>query len=328
MPLLERVPALDRLLERLPVVDRRMLAGVAIALVTVAIVGYVTGHGHARPPEREQTLTASVAGVLLTLPQDWQTVSSAPPIPGLMLAHAIQLAPNGETAHAGLIAGAIPGHDPSPLPTELLDRVRGLPTTSVVGLLEVQAYRYTGFHIPGYDSRLAVYVVPNPGADRTVLACYAAPAFLSQMQTCQHIVATLTLAGRTQSYDLTPQASYAHGLSASIGALESSRLALRRQMISHPAPATLARVAARLAQAFAQAAASISALQPSLATGQAQSALSGALLSTRSAYAALAGAALAGGEQRFAAARARVNDGEARVDDALATFALLGFQPA
>ena len=40
------------------------------------------------------------------------------------------------------------------------------------------------------------------------------------------------------------------------------------------------------------------------------------------------GAALAGGEQRFAAARARVNDGEARVDDALATFALLGFQPA
>jgi hypothetical protein len=327
MPLLERLPALDRLLERLPVLDRRVLTGLAIALVTVAIVGYVTGHGHARLPEPERTLTASIAGVLLTAPQDWRAVSSAPPIPGLTLAHPIQLAPDGETAHAGLIAGAVPGRDPSPLPRDLLDRVRGLPATSVVGLLEVQAYRYTGFRISGYNSRLAVYVVPNPGADRTVLACYAAPEFLSQMQTCQHIVATLTLAGRTQSYDLTPQASYAHGLSASIAALESSRLALRRQMSSHPAPATLARVAARLAQAFATAASSISALQPSLATGQAQSELSGALLSTRSAYAALAGAALAGSEARFVAARERVSDGEARVDDALGTFALLGYQP-
>ena len=167
----------------------------------------------------------------------------------------------------------------------------------------------------------------SPGADRTALACYAAPAFLSQLQTCQHVVTTLTLAGRTQSYDLTPQASYAEGLSASIGALESSRVALRRQMSSHPAPATLAGVAARLAEAFAKAASSISALQPSLATGQAQSALSGALLSSRSAYAALARAALARSETRFAAARDRVNDGEARVDDALATFGLLGYQP-
>jgi len=328
MPLLERRPALGRLFERLPVVDRRVLTGAAIALVAVAIAGYVTGHGHARPPEREQTLTASAAGVLLTLPQDWQTVASAPPIPGLTLAHAIQLAPNGETSHAGLIAGEIPGRDPSPLPRDLLDRMRGLPATSVVGLLEVQAYRYTGFHIPGYGSQLVVYVIPNPGAERTALACYASPALLSQMQTCQHSVTTLTLAGRTQSYDLTPQASYAHGLSASIGALESSRLALRRQMISHPAPATLAGVATRLAQSFAKAASSISALQPNLATGQAQSALSGALLSTRAAYAALAGAALAQSETRFAAARERVSDGEASVDDALGTFALLGYQPA
>src|SRR5205823_9981487 len=137
MPLLERLPALNRLLERLPVVDRRVLTGAAIALVTVAIGGYVTGHGRARPPAREQTLTASVAGVLLTLPQDWQAVAGAPPIPGLRPSHAIQWSPNGETAHAGLMAGAIPGHDSSPLPRELLDRVQGLPATSVVSLLEV-----------------------------------------------------------------------------------------------------------------------------------------------------------------------------------------------
>src|SRR2546422_6171682 len=107
MPLLERLPALERLLERLPVVDRRVLTGVAIALVTVAIVGYMIGHGHARPPEREQTLTVSVAGVLLAVPPAWQAVSSAPPIPGLALAHAIEWAPNGDAAHAGVIAGAI-----------------------------------------------------------------------------------------------------------------------------------------------------------------------------------------------------------------------------
>jgi hypothetical protein len=328
MPLLERLPLVDRLLERLPVLDRRVVAALALALAIVAIAGYVAGHGHARAPQREQTLTASVAGVLLTVPQEWQATSSAPAIPGLTLAHPIQLAPNGEATHAGLVAGAIPGRDPSPLPQELLDSARGLPATSVVTLLEVQAYRYTNFSLPGYDGRLAVYVVPNPGGDRTALACYAEPAFASQMQACQHIVATLTLAGRTQSYDLTPQGSYAQGLSASIGALERARLALRRQLGPHTAPATAGRVAARLAAAFAQAASSVSALQPTLATGQAQSALSGALLSGRSAYAALAAAAQASSEPRFAVGRERVGDAEARVDDALATYALLGYQPA
>ena len=66
MPLLERLPLLDRLLERLPVLDRRVVAALAFALAIVAIAGYVAGHGHARAPQREQTLTASVAGVLLT----------------------------------------------------------------------------------------------------------------------------------------------------------------------------------------------------------------------------------------------------------------------
>ena len=328
MPLLERLPLLDRLLERLPVLGRRVVAALALALIIVAIAGYVAGHGHARAPQREQTLTASVAGVLLTVPQEWQAVSSAPAIPGLTLAHPIQLAPNGEASHAGLVAGAIPGHESSPLPQEFLDSARGLPTTSVVSLLEVQAYRYTSFSIPGYDRRLTVYVVPNPGGDRAALACYAEPALASQMQTCQHIVATLTLAGRTQSYDLTPQGSYAQGLSTSIGALERARLALRRQLGPHTAPATAERGAARLGRAFAQAASSVSALQPTLATGQAQSALSGALLAARSAYAALAEAAHAGSEARFTVARERVGEAETRVDEALASFALLGYQPA
>jgi hypothetical protein len=307
---------------------RRELTALAIALVALAIIGYLAGHGQARSKVREQALTTSVAGVILNVPPDWQPVANTPPIPGFSLTRTAAIAPDGEQSKAGLLAGELGAGEVGPLPKAMLDELRGLPAADVVSLLEAQAYRYQGFELPGYADKLAIYVVPNPGGAPTELACYAAPAVAAYLQTCQHVVETLTLSGRSQSYDLTPQSSYASGLSSAIAALERARLALRREMSSRTSPSTMARLASRLAQHFGRAAASVSSLEPTLATGQAQSALAGAILQARAAYGSLAAAASAGSEARFATARARVARAESAVDEGLARFTLLGYRQA
>jgi hypothetical protein len=307
-------------------IDRRLLVLFALVLGLAALLGYVAGNGHARTAPREQTLTASVGGVLLALPPHWRAAATAQEIPGLVVRHAIALAPAGDPSQAGLVAGVLPSRQASPLPGQLLARLHRRPTTAVVSLQEAQAYRYTGLGITGFDKDVAVYVVPNPGGDSTALACYAAPAQSAEMQACQRSVATLTVAGPARTYDLTPQPEYAQRLSAAISSLNARRAALRGQMGSGARPQGLQHVAGRLARAFAEAAASLSGLEPTLATGQAQSALSGAILRARAAYASLAAAAGARSEAGFATARRQVERDETGVDRALEGFALLGYQ--
>jgi hypothetical protein len=307
--------------------DRRALALLATTLLlSAAILGYLVGHGHARAPVRERSLTASAANVLLQVPGSWQVVSSAPAVPGLSLAQSIALAPGGNSAQAGLLAGALPAGESSPLPKGLLGRTRTLPAIAVVGLQEVQAYRYTNFDIPGYDRTLELYVVPNPGGQANALACYGSSAQAAELSVCRHMVATLTLAGQSRNFDLTPEPAYAAALDAAISRLDRVRAALRHGMAPGTAPQTVHRLSLRLAGAFAQAAKSVGSQQATLATGQAQSALSAALVRARGAYGALAAAAEHGSEAGFAVAHGQVDEAERAVDGALASFALLGYR--
>ena len=70
----------------------------------------------------------------------------------------------------------------------------------------------------------------------------------------------------------------------------------------------------------------VEAAAESLATGQAQSALSAALVRARGAYRALAVAAGKRNEAAFASARGQVEEDERAVDGALGGFALLGYR--
>jgi hypothetical protein len=309
-------------------IDRRLLIIPALVLALAALLGYVAGNRHARTAPREPTLTASLDGVLLDVPPHWRPAARSLEIPGLVVRHAVALAPGGDSSQAGLLAGTLPAGQGNPLPGQLLARLRQQPTTAVVGLQEAQAYRYTGLSIAGFDKGLTVYVVPNPGGDSTALACYAAAAQSPEMQACQRSVATLRLAGQSQTYDLTPKPEYAQSLSASISSLNARRTMLRGQMGNGATPHALQRVAGKLARAFAEAAGSLSGLETTLATGQAQSALSGAILRARAAYAALAAAVGARSEAGFATARKQVERAEAAVDRALLGFALLGYRAA
>lgn len=310
------------------VVDRRLLVLPAVALLVAAVLGYLAGRGHARVLRREPTVTTPVGSVLLDLPAHWRRSSNAPAIPGLALGHQIALAPDADASHAGLLAGVLPAGQPSPLPRTFVARMRALPATAVVGLQETQAYRYSGIAISGVTQSLTVYVVPNPGGDPTGLVCYAASGKEADMQACQRAVATLTLAGQAQSYDLTPQAEYASGLSGLLTTLDARRGALRSQLAAHVSTGRAKQLAEGLAHAFAVAAATLSGLEPAVSAGPAQTALSSAILRARAAYQNLANAAAKRDEGRFAAARSEVDQAEAGVDVALENFSLLGFKAA
>jgi hypothetical protein len=312
----------------LALLDRRVLAAIAAGVIGVGVTGYLAGHGGGAGGSHEQGFSAAVAGVLLNLPPAWRTAGEAAAVPGLSLSQPLLLAPGGNASNVGLLVGALPSSEPGPLPRQLLARMHRLPATSVVSLQEAQAYRYSAVSIPGFARQMTLYVVPNPGGSPTALACYAAAALAAYLQDCQRIVATLTLAGQSQSYDLTPQPSYASRLSAAVSSLNTLRAGLRRGMGPQVAPATVQRLATRLAGAFARAAAAVSALESNLATGQAQAELSSSILRARAAYRSLAAAAAAHDQARFAAARTRVSQAEAGVDEALTGFALLGYQPS
>jgi hypothetical protein len=294
-------------------------------LVLVAIAGFMIGHRGSRAVAPERMLTASVASVLLEYPSSWQPASSPPPIPALPITHQLALAPAGSSAHVGLLAGGLPGGEPSPLPAPFVALFRTLPHAEIVNLLGNQAYRYARLSIPGFAHELTLYAIPNPGGEATGLACYSSPGFAADMHTCEHIVATLTLVGQSQSYDLTPNTTYARALSGTITALDQQRLGLRREMSQVAPSLTLQRQATRLAGVFAHAAESLSPLEPSLAVGRAQAALAASLGAARDAYAALAAAVGEGGPEGLAAARQRVYTAEAGIDTALEGFALLGY---
>jgi hypothetical protein len=233
------------------------------------------------------------------------------------------LAPGGEASHAGLVAGQLAGGEASPLPPSFVASMSRLPTTAVVDLLEVQAYRYAQLAIPGFSQSLTLYAIPNPAGNETVLACYAAAAFSEELRQCDQIVATVTLAGQAQSYDLTPVPAYARELSSSIAGLNGQRLDLRRMMGSGASPAAVAALAGRLAARFAETGAGLSTLDPSLVARRAQAALSKAIVGARRAYTALAAAA--GSPSRSQLARQQVYEAEAAVNAALADFSLLGY---
>ncbi|HEV2979926.1 MAG TPA: hypothetical protein VGX51_00725 [Solirubrobacteraceae bacterium] len=311
-------------------IDRRMLVVPAVALVLAALLGYLLGHQPARAPVRanEPTSTTSVAGVLLQVPARWRSAANSHEIPGLQLNGAVSFAPGGNAAAAGLVVGALPSGQPSPLPSAMLARLRGQPTTSVVELQEAQAYRYTNLSIAGSTRAVAIYVVPSGGSQPTVLACYASPAQVAELATCQRIVAALTLVGRTQTYDLTPQPEYARQLSAAVATLDAARSSLRTQMAASTSTAHLKQVAEALAGAFAHAAGTLSGLETTLANGAAQSALSGAMLQAHSAYTALAKAAGRNEVGAYGAARGQVEAAESAVNGALQAYSLLGYRSA
>ena len=202
-----------------------------------------------------------------------------------------------------------------------------LPRTEVVNFVAVQAYRYSPLRVPGYGGTLEPYVVPSANGPPTALVCYAAQGSDTDIRECEQIVATLTVFGYS-GYDLTPKPGYASRLGPLVGALDSERMTLRREMGQRRTAAATAGLAASLADRFATAAASLRTIQAPVAARAAQAALVDAMERTGRSYRALGSAVGAEGSGGLAVTQPQVAEAELGLDRALETFALLGYKHA
>lgn len=308
--------------------NRRLIISAVPVLVAAALLGYIVGHGRSASASSEKTRSLPAGDVLVEAPLAWRPATAVPVIPGLVIAHPVVLAPGGDASSAGLVSGTLPAGEPSPLPVPFVTHLSALPETQVVNLVQAQAYRYSQLHVPGFNKTLTLYAVPNPGGKPAAIACYASGNLSAEMQVCERIVATLTLVNHAHSYDLTPEAGYAHVLSETITTLDRQRVPLRRAIYQHNVPATVQGLAANLATAFANAAASLAILEPPLVVSRAHAALASSVSNAHDAYYSLVGAVASGSPSRYNAARARVDEAEANVDSALENLTLLGYQPS
>jgi hypothetical protein len=304
-----------------------------LIFVTVAIVGYLAGHGRSTAATAEGPGEASNAATTLTYSASagWQPVPSIPKVPGLALAQPVALAPAGEAARGGLIVGRLLGVDTGPLPEQLLAHLQEPPKGEVVELSNTQAYRYSGLRLAGDGRELTLYTIPISPTSVTVIACYASPGFSRYLRACEQLAGTLTIAtGRPQSevrsyYSLTPAVRYGRQIGAVIARVESLLLALRAQIQPGAARATASALATRLASGLAGAAGSLSVVPPPPAMGRVHAALADSLRRASAAYAALAAAVSAGDTTAYAAARTEIYIAEAGLSAALRDFALRAY---
>ncbi len=297
-------------------------------LLVVAALGYLAGHKHSAATAPRPPRAVTTGNVVLDYPDGWRAVAAGPRIPNLALAHPSAIAPGAAATRAGLLVGALPSGELAPLPRKFVAKLRRAPSTEIVNLLEVQAYRYARLSVPGFDEALTIFVIPNRGEAPTALACFAPSPSSAYMLACERSVAAATVTGQLQGYQLTPDPTYAAKISATIAALDHLRVSLKHELSPRVSAATAQRLARRLASGYATASSALAVLVPSAEAAPAQAALAGAINRAHAGYDALAAAA---GEQEvsaYEAAQGDISSAEADVDQALESFALLGYGTA
>jgi hypothetical protein len=297
-------------------------------LLVVAVVAYLVGHAGSKSEPAASAPTVRSAHVLLEYPPGWRPVARNPPIPSLPFVRALLLGPGGSSAAAGLVVGDLPAGQPAPLPGQFVSTLKQLPQVQIVGLAEIQAFRYTRVSVPGFRYALDIFVIPNPGSSPTALACYASSSASAYLRACEQAVYAVTVLGQPQTYQLSPESAYAGKISAAIATLDGLRANLKRELRAPVSASHAQQLASALALGFASAAASLSKLEPAPVASQAQAALSTAIEQVRGQYEALAGAAGEHDVSAYTAAQRRVSEAEADVDRALEAFVLLGYSPA
>jgi hypothetical protein len=312
-----------------PYGQRSLPAAVIPLFIAVAILGYVVGHARSGGESSEPLRTAKSAHVLIEYPIGWKPAAASTQIPGLAIAHAQLIVPRARDAGAGLIVGTLPAGELGPLPRGFVSHLSRLPQTTVVDLVEAQAYRYAQFSGPGLGEPLVVFVIPNPGGSPTALACYARGQGSRYMRQCEQAVSGVTVVGQVQVYRLAPEPEYAGRISAAILPLDRMRVALKRELQPQVTAELAQQLATRLADGFAQAGEALSNLEaPSAAAQPLQAALSSSMQRAHDGYTALAAAASERDASAYTAAQKRISAAESDVDWALQNFVLIGYSPA
>jgi hypothetical protein len=312
--------------------DQRIVA--VLVLMTVAIVGYLDGHGRASTTTVERTREASNAVTVVNYnsASGWGPASAAPAIPGLSVAQPLILGPGGQAAQAGLIVGRLLDSEFGPVPPQFLTALKAPADTEVVDLLNTQAYRYSGLVLARSGLALTLYTIPTSATSTTAIVCYARAGFSDYLQACERLVATLTIAGASPQVEvrtyqsLSPQLAYGRQVSAIAARVHALLGSLRPQLREGASRTTAITAATRLAGGLAGAAASLGALHPPPAAARAQGSLAESLARAHEGYAALQAALSDENSGQYAAALSQIYAAEASLSGSLRDFSLLAYK--
>jgi hypothetical protein len=296
-----------------------------LAPLLALAVGYATRSSQPAPARA----ASSVPGSSLTLeyPVSWRETSLPVALGDLDLKREMVLAPRGDASNGGLLAVSVDeGRDL--LPRAVLAKLAGRLEGEAISLVGSLAFRYEHLSIAGSDIRLTAYSIPAGAGRYTLAICFAPPGAAKTRTSCEQIVerSETPAEGAEGSAELEPQPSYAGRLSSVLRGLQSTQTQARATMAGAPTATTVAREAARLADAFAHAGAMVGKLDPPAVADGANSVLERSMLTARLAYAVLAQAAEAESNGSFAPARRRVQQAEAGFAHALEGLALLGYR--
>jgi hypothetical protein len=147
------------------------------------------------------------------------------------------------------------------------------------------------------------------------------------MNECERIAATFITfdPGSDVVLDLAPDARYAAQVKAAVERVDELRDKLRPGMDTRAAAHNVQRLATRLGEGVAKAAGSLAAVKPPLPARTAQATLVEALWRESGAYLGFAAAVGRESTVEYATARAQVYYAEERVDAALESLSLLGY---
>jgi Protein kinase domain len=296
----------------------------ALGLAVLAVLAFVGGRATGEDEAAKLTTSVSSDSISLRAPGDWEATSAGeqPAIPGLGLHDAVGVVPAARDA-SGTTAGLTDAQGARLLPAALVERAgSGLPRPTPVKLGELEALRYRGVQLRGFDRDLTLYAAPS-SAGVVTAACYSPAAEPGFEATCESIAQTLELLKGTP-YPLATPAETDRALAAAVSGLRQARQSGRQQLGRASTGDGQAAAAVRLAEANAAAHKRLAALPVSPAiAGQVDVALS-AIAASETAYRRLAGAARAGDAGGFGAAEREVEAGEEKLRKSLAALEQAG----
>jgi hypothetical protein len=267
--------------------------------------------------------SASAGGLELSFPDTWARASGGSELPGLPLDD-IALAPKGQPGSA-LNAGMTNGSGVTLLPKPFLATLPSEPKGEPVKLGDLQAFRYTGLKPEGFDGALTVYTVPTTGGVATS-ACQASAADADEfLPECERVAASLQLAG-VEAVALGPSDEYASALNKTLGTLSSARSSGEKKLQQAGTQKAQAQAARALADSYGKAASSMGDAPAGPAERTANEAIVASMAAVQRAYEKLGSAAANDNSGAYQAASRAVQSGQARLDEALKSLELLGYQ--
>lgn len=302
------------------------IALTVIALPALAAGGYLVGRGSeaAAPPATALVETAERSGVELRRPAGWTQRSGGPKIPMLEFTAPLILtssAANSSGIVAGVVADAV-GSDL--LPSTLRQQLTiSTPKPKPVLLGDIQALRYSGLRIRGFDDALTLYAIPT--ADGSIIvACHAPAGSSAEFDVCERSAATLRIEG-PRAFELGPDRAYGQRVATAVAALGDVLESEGRRLRNVRSTAAQATIADELGRIFERVRGALGAATVSARDREGHDAFVAAIRACATAYDRLAAAARVGDPSRYQRAATAVRSAAGRLRQATDALSTIGY---